>query len=128
MLLVMVGDMVLRDIRWRHLLLSQRSHYRTSTVVRIISDTVEWSSGRRRAIAAREHRRYAATPCGMSILTVGASCICAVGGDGGDAGVGVVDAKEDVAVAGTAPDAARFVVFLGVLWDVARTGYNNAGR
>ena len=112
MLLVMVGDMVLRDIRWRHLLLCQGSHRRTSTVVQIISDTIEWSGGRWRTIAAREHRRYAATPCGMSILTVGASCICIVGGDGGDAGVGVVDTKEDVAVAGAAPDAARFVVIL----------------
>lgn len=127
MLLVMVGDLVLRDIRWRHLLLCQGSHSRTSTVVRIISDTIEWSGRRWRAIAAREHRRYAATPSGMSILTIGASCICAVGGDGGDAGVGVVNAKEDVAVAGTAPNAARFV-FFGVVWDVARTRYNYARR
>lgn len=126
MLLLMVVNMVLRDIRWRHLLLCQGSHHRTSTVVGVISNTIERSGGRWRAIAARKHRRYAATPCGMS---VGASSICAVRGDGGDAGVGVVDTEEDVTVAGAAPDATRFVVFvLGVVWDVARARYNNTGR
>lgn len=106
----MMGDVILREIGWRHILLCQRCHHRTSAVVRIISDTIEWECWRWGTIAARERRGYAATPCGVSIFSaVAVGGVCGVGGDGGDASVGVVDTKEDVAVAGAAPDAAGFV-------------------